>query len=709
MTVMPDLALPKSLETTPELSQWLRFAGEGEVQISVGKVEIGQGIMTALVQIAADALDVGAARIMIVRPSTAGSPDEGVTAGSLSIQDCGLSVRHVCAEVRELFRTEAAARLGTMPADLTLDDGTFLGPGNAQISYWDLAGSVPLDRPAIAARFDVKRRHPSGDEDLARVDIADKLFGRACFIQDRRPEAVIHGRVVHPRRLGSRRSGTEDVAAIAGQGVRVVEDGSFLGLLSDDELKVERAAARLREKIAWQGGDELPDQRTLAEWLRQQPVESKTESTGVPGEPAQTLSRTFFKPYLAHASIGPSCALACWSENGGSPRLRVWTHSQSIYNLRADLAVVFDLPLDAIVVEHADGAGCYGHNPADDVALDAALLARACPETVVRVQWSREDEMSCGPFGPAMRVELEVDLDSQGEISDWRHVIWSNGHSMRPGRAPQSTLIAAGEITGGAPCPIAANLPAAAGGGSDRNAMPLYQFPSTTITNNRLMVMPLRTSSMRSLGAFANVFAIESMMDEIARARGEDPIAFRLRHLKDMRARRVIEAAVAMLGDLPVIEGEGQGRGFAFSRYKNTGAYCAVFADITCTDEIRVDRLAIAVDVGEVINRDGVINQVEGGGIQATSWALKEAVLLQPDGVASRGWGSYPILRFSEVPAVAVRIVDAGDAPPLGAGEASQGPTGAAIANAFFSAVGSRIATFPFTRDNLLATMEQAT
>lgn len=704
MTSPSPPPLPKSLQSNPRLGQWLRIRPDGEVHVCVGKVEIGQGIATALLQMAAEALEVDPARIRMVPPSTAYSPDEGVTSGSLSIQDCGRSIRHVCAEVRELFRQEAAARFGTQADALTLDDGTIIGPGNARTSYWELADAVSLDRPATSGDRPVRRR-----AELPRVDISDKVFGRPRFIHDMRPEGMVHGRAVHPPRIGARRSGGEDLAALAGDDVRVIEDGAFIGLVSDSERAVETAAMRLREKIRWDGGETLPEETELEDWLRSQPVEPVVEAHGeAPSGAPRTLSRSFFKPFIAHGSMAPSCALAIWQGEEEATRLRVWTHSQGIYNLRADLALVLGIPPASILVEHVEGAGCYGHNPADDVALDAALLARACPGRVVRVQWSREDELAGGPFGPAMVVDLDVDLDARGDIVGWRHTIWSNGHSMRPGRGKSSTLRAAAEIDGGAPWPVAINMPASTGGGADRNAVPLYDFHSFRVTNNHLTVMPIRTSAMRALGAFANVFAIESMMDEVAGTRGEDPIAFRLRHLRDARARAVIEEAAHRGGWSLGARAEGRGRGFAFARYKNTGAYCAVVADITCEDEVRVNHLTVVVDVGEVISRDGVINQVEGGAIQATSWALKEAVRFDRNGILSRGWETYPILRFSEVPSVEVHIMDRPDVPPLGAGEASQGPTGAAIANAVFHAVGVRVTRLPFTRDNLIAAMELA-
>lgn len=692
--------LSKSLSANPLLSQWVRIRPDGSVDISPGKVEIGQGIATALLKMAAEALEVDPARIRLVRPATGTSPDEGVTSGSQSIQDCGRALRQVCTEVRELFRAEAASRLGAAMGDLALEDGTIVGPGNARLSYWELADSVPLDRPATPGVREIRRT----GVDVPRIDMADKVFGAPRFIHDMRPEGLLHGRTVPPPRIGARPAAKQDLAALVGPGIRVVKDGGFIGLLGEDELAVERAAARLQEKLVWDGGTPLPDEATLADWLRAQPVDPVIERRGEATTPAvRTLSHWFLKPYIAHGSMAPSCALACWQ---GAEDLQVWSHSQGIYNLRADLSVVFGLPPERIRVEHVEGAGCYGHNPADDVALDAALLARAVPGRAVRVQMSRDAELAGGPFAPAMRVDVELDLDAQGALSGWRHTIWSNGHSMRPGRSRASTLRAAADVAGGAPWPIAINMPAATGGGADRNSMPYYDIPAATVTNNRLTVMPIRTSAMRALGAFANVFAIESMIDEAAATLGEDPVTFRLRHLSDPRARAVVEEAARLSGWGTGAPREGTGRGFAFARYKNTSAYCAVVADVTCTDAVRVDKLLITVDVGEVISRDGVINQVEGGAIQATSWALKEAVHFSPEGILTRDWESYPILRFNEVPAVEVHILDRPDAPPMGAGEASQGPTGAAIANAVKDALGLRITRFPLTRDTLIEAME---
>ena len=387
-------------------------------------------------------------------------------------------------------------------------------------------------------------------------------------------------------------------------------------------------------------------------------------------------------------------------------RVHVWTHSQGVYLLRADLALVLRLPVDDITVEHMEGAGCYGHNGADDVALDAVLLARAAAGRPVRVQWSRADELSHAPFGAAMAIEIEAGLDAQNEIVGWRHQIWSNGHAARPGRAAQPALLAGTEIENPFPRMISSNPPQANGGGGDRNSIPLYDFPSWVIESHRLKTMPVRTSALRTLGGQGNVFAIESLLDEIACERGEDPVAFRLRHLRDERAKDVIRAAARRAGWKPPKK-PGIGHGAGFGRYKNTGAYCAVIAEVEGAEDIRVRKLTLAVDVGEAINPDGVINQIEGGAIQATSWVLKERVRFDRQRITSTGWSGYPVLRFTEIPDVEVELIQRSEIDPVGAGEAAHGPVTAAIANAVFDALGVRVRKLPITRDALIAAMEQ--
>jgi nicotinate dehydrogenase subunit B len=700
--------LPVSLVVNPKLSSWVKFGSDGEVTVSPGKVEIGQGIVTALAQIAADELDVDLARVQMVRASTAASPNEGVTSGSLSIQQSGRAIRHACAEIRQLFLGAAADRLGVETSALDISDGTISGPGNVRTSYWELAHDVSLDRDATAGAVPkpIARRALAGNS-VQRLDIPDKVFAEPRFIHDTALPAMLHGRMLRPEKSRAKLVELREDGARAVHGlIAIVRDGSFCGVVCETEAGAEAAIAALRKGATWSAGETLPDENNLAGFLKGQPVESTVidcKAASTAGEKTRTIRRQYSRPYIAHASIAPSCAMAQWSGD----RVHVWTHSQGVYLLRADLALVVRLPVEQITVEHLEGAGCYGHNAADDVALDAVLLAKAAGGRPVRVQWSRADEMTHAPFGAAMAIEIEADLDAQNEIISWRHSIWSNGHAARPGRASQPALLAAFELEHPYPRVISANPPQANGGGGDRNSIPLYDFPSWKIESHRLLTMPVRTSALRTLGGQGNVFAIESFLDEIAAERGEDPVAFRLRQLSDQRAKDVIRAAAKRANWRPAAKA-GTGYGIGFARYKNTGAYCAVVAEIEGEEDIRVKKLTIAVDVGEAINPDGVINQIEGGAIQATSWVLKERVRFDSERITSNSWTEYPILRFSEVPRVDVEVIQRSEIDSVGAGEAAHGPVAAAIANAVFDGLGVRVRDLPLTRDSLIAAMELA-
>ncbi len=700
--------LPVSLAANPRLSSWVRFAAGGEVTLSPGKVEIGQGILTALAQIAADELDIDIARVKMVRASTSASPNEGVTSGSLSVQHSGRAIRQACAEIRQLFLAAASDRLGVDTSALDITDGTISGPGNVRTSYWELADEVSLDRDATpaAASKSATQRALAGHS-VQRIDIPDKVFAHPRFIHDTALPGMLHGRVLRPDMSRAKLTGLREDSARAVPGmVAIVRDGSFSGVVCESERSADAALGALRKGATWSQGEALPNENDFAVFLKTQPVESTvidTRTAATVSAKTRTVRRQYTRPYIAHASIAPSCAMAQWSGD----RVRVWTHSQGVYLLRADLALVLKLPAENIAVEHMEGAGCYGHNAADDVALDAVLLAKAAGGRPVRVQWSRADEMTHAPFGAAMAIELEADLDAQNEIVGWRHSIWSNGHSARPGRASRPALLAGFELEQPFPRVISANPPQANGGGADRNSIPLYDFPCWTIESHRLLTMPVRTSALRTLGAQGNVFAIESFLDEIATERGEDPVAFRLRHLTDERAKDVIRAAAKRANWKPPTK-PGIGHGIGFARYKNAGAYCAVVAEIEGEEDISVRKLWVAVDVGEAINPDGVVNQIEGGAIQATSWVLKERVRFDSARITSKSWTEYPILRFSEVPAVEVDVIQRPEVDPVGAGEAAHGPVAAAIANAVFDCLGVRVRNLPITRDSLIAAMESS-
>jgi len=693
--------LPGSLHVNRRLGQWLRFHADGTVAVYSGKVEIGQGIVTALAQIAAEELDVTLARLRMVPACTATSPDEQVTSGSMSVQESGTALRHACAEARLIYLEAASTRLEVPLTDLEVADGVIRVRGtDRQTSYWELADDDLLDREAsgkVAPKV-ISAHHIVGSA-VQRLDIPDKVTGKPRFVHDMVLPGMLYGRVARPPSPGAALLEVDLAAVQAIPGVvAAVRDGRFLGVIAEREDIVVKALKKLIAAARWRETPSLPDMHDMTAFLKSQPLDTTLvgEKKADAAKPvAKSFAAAYTRPFLAHASIGPSCAIARWNAD----TVEVWTHSQGIYNLRTDLAMVLAMPQKSIIVQHVEGSGCYGHNAADDAAYDAVLLARAVPGKPVQMQWTREDELGWAPFGAAMHVELKAEVAADGRISTWRHEIWSNGHGTRPGRAKNPAMLAASHLEKPFERLIAINAALAAGGGSERNAIPLYNFERFEAINHRLLTMPVRTSALRSLGGHCNVFAIESFLDEIALELGVDPLEYRLRHLDDPRGRAVLEKAAAMAGWATRTKAEGRGMGMGFNKYKNSSAYCAVFAEIDAGREVRVEKLWIAVDVGLVINPDGVRNQIEGGAIQTVSWVLKEAVKFDRTRIESNTWETYPILRFSEVPKIEIELINRTEEKCVGAGEATHGPVAAAIANAVFDALGVRVRNMPLTAE----------
>jgi nicotinate dehydrogenase subunit B len=705
--------LPDSLAANPVLARWLDFSRDGEVTIRTGKVEYGQGIWTALAQVAAEELQVGLARVRVAPVSTSTSPDEGFTSGSRSVQDSGSALRQACALARELLLAAAAARLEVSPDALTVADGQIQADGRpAGLSYWSLAPARLLDRAELLAAGGrpVTARPPAewtvAGRSAARIDLPDKVTGRPRYLHDLVLPDMAYGRVVRPPSPGAELADLPDPGLPAG--VTLVRDGSFLGVVADTDRAALRAARRVSRAAEWRESPSLPEPGDLREFLLSGPSETQTVTDRADEAAAatatQSLTAEFTRPFIAHASIAPSCAIARWD---GGP-VTVWSHSQGIFALRAAIAAGLGLDPGQVTVNHVEGAGAYGHNGADDVAMDAVLLARAVPGRPVRVLWSREDEMTWTPLGPAMLARLSAGLDAGGRIVAWRQDVWSNGFIGRPGSGGEPRLLALTHIQGGRPMAPAPDGPPTGAMGSTRNAVPGYQIPDLHVTRHRRLDMPVRTSSLRSLGAHLNVFAIESFMDELAAAAGADPVEFRLAHLADPRARRVLAEAARMAGWPGRDRGETTGYGVAVARYKGQAGYCAAVAEVEAGTDVRARRLWLAVDVGRVINPDGVINQVEGGAVQSASWTLREQVRFGRDGITSATWETYPILRFTEVPEVTVRIVDASGEPETGAGELAQGPVAGAIGNAVADAIGVRVRDLPLTRDQVARAIEQS-
>ena len=717
---------PEPLKSHPLLRQWLALAADGQVHAFTGKVDLGQGISHALRLIVAEELRLPAERITMVPASTHFSPDEAVTSGSLSVQHSGAALRCAAAHLRESCRLGMAGRTGLALADVRCANGVFMAAGRSA-SYLELAPADGWDQ----AIDPVHAKSGHAPQDLVgsppaitpvRPDVAAKVFGEFEFIQDRVLPGMCHGMVFRPGTLTAEvidsdmRTLQSALQATPGV-IQVVRNGLLLGVLTETEHVLGQIAQKIENETAqgrlWRCQAEVPDLQDLPTWLKAQPLET-TVIVDTSGEPAgssglPTLSAEFHRPFLQHASVGLCCALAQWSPD--TP-LEVWSHSQGIYNLRRDLALAFGWPTDQVQVSHVEGAGCYGHNGADDVAWDAAWLAQQVPGRPVRVQWTRQAELGHAPLAPAMAVRIEARLGANGQLSEWTQTVWGQGHGTRPGRGATPALLGAWQTAEPAPVTLAVNAAMAVGGGSERNAQPPYDIASVQVINHRVLNMPFRVSAMRALGAPVNVLAAESVMDEWAHRLSQDPLAFRLAHLQGAAHTRAV-AVLQKVADMaawsaprPTDRPDGWGRGLAYARYKNTGAWCAVVVELVVAEKVRLHKVWIAADLGHVVDAEGAVNQLEGGALQAASWALCEAAQLSPQGVTSNDWSRYPILKFSDMPEVSVTLMPGENQDSLGAGECSAGPTCAAIANAIFDAIGVRVRGMPFTPDNLMRAIE---
>ncbi len=697
--------LPGSLKQAPLLDAWIRVGPDGAVTVFTGKAELGQGLKTALIQIAAEQLDLLPAAITLITADTALTPDEGFTAGSHSMQDSGTAILNAAAQVRALLVQAAAARLGSLPGALATRGGAVHAPDGQSLGYGPLAAGLSLHvQAAPGTPLKDPRQYRIVGTALPRVDIPAKLTGVASYVQDMRLPGMLHARAVRQPSAGAtlRRVDATPVERMPGV-LKVLRDGSYLAVVAEREWQAVTAWRALSAAAEWDETDLLPEQGSIAETLQAQPNRDiEVLHWAAPAAaPVRQVTARYTRPYQMHAAIGPSCALALFKDGG----LTVWTHSQGVYPLRTALAELLRLAPDQVHCIHVEGSGCYGHNGADDAAADAALIAHAMPGRPIRVQWMREQENLAEPYGPAMIAGATAALDGDGRVVAWDYAVWSNTHNRRPVKG--GLFIQNAALPEPLPVPPPAPIPMPEGDG-DRNSNPLYAFPNAHVVYHFVPDMPLRVSAMRGLGAYLNVFAIESLMDELAEAAGADPVAFRLRHLQDERARAVIADAAARFGwSGPRAPEPRQGRGFAFARYKNLGAYCAIALELAVeheTGSIRIGRVVASVDSGQPINPDGIRNQIEGAIVQSASWTLYEQVAFDRRHVTSRDWSGYPILRFPAVPdSVEVHIMNRPGQPFLGTGEAGQGPTAAAIANAVRDAAGVRLRDLPLSQGRVKA------
>jgi nicotinate dehydrogenase subunit B len=699
----PDL--PGSLKNNPVLESWIRIAPDGRTTVFSGKAELGQGIRTALLQVAAEELDLPPSAIEFITADTARTPDEGLTAGSHSMQDGGTALANAGANVRMLLSQAAARRWSIDPALVTTSgDGHVVASDGRRLGYGELAAGLSLHVDAIA---DAPRRRPDQyrtlGRDLPRVDIPAKLTGGEAYVQDLRMPGMLHARLVRGPSYGTRLVAANLDAARKMPGIiTVIRKGDFAAVVGRTEWQTIQAMRVAQASDYVRTIPPLPvgvGSHRLQSLASREIVVLDTHDGDRPVW--KSVAASYSRPWFSHGSIGPSCAVAL--AKGGE--LTLWSHSQGVFDMHRAVAELVGLTPDKVRCIHTPSAGCYGQNGADDVTAEAGLIAMALPGHPIRLQWMREQEFGWEPCGCGMVTKVEAAIGPDKRIAHWNYEVWSNSHNNRPVHAGGYAV--AQQVDPPFPMQEAKPIPMPEGDG-DRNANPLYVFPNMNVLYHFIPEMPLRVSALRSLGAHLNIFSLESMLDELALAGGVDPLAFRLAHMEDERARAVMIEATTRFGWANRPKGDGRrGCGMAFARYKNIGAYCALAMEIEVereTGAITVHRVNAAVDAGQAASPDGVRNQVEGGIIQSLSWVMREEVTYDLSKRTSFDWGSYPILRFEEIPgAVDVHVMHRPGQPFLGAGETSQGPTSAALANALADATGARLRDMPLTPDKVKA------
>jgi nicotinate dehydrogenase subunit B len=682
-----------------------------------GHVDLGTGIRTALAQIVAEELDIELQQLEMVLGHTEATPNQGPTIASASIQISAMPLRRAAAQARAQLLEWAATRLQVPIDALQVQAGCIScrpphGPAGERlrVSYGELLRGQRLhlqlaEQVALKAATDYRVVGHSSP----RLDIPAKATGGLTFVHDVRLAGMRHGRVILPPYAGrdagdfvGRSLLAVDRASIAHLPGRIelVIQGDFVGVVADRE---EQALAAMRAlKLHWKAAPALPSlhqPQELAAALRKQPSTPRLLRTEGHLESALTRctvrrQRSYIWPYQMHASIGPSCALADFHDG----QLRVWSGTQNPHMLRTDLARLLELDESLIEVIRMEAAGCYGRNCADDVAGDAALLAMAVGRPV-RLQLTREQEHQWEPKGAAQLIDVEAGLDRQGQLLAYDLAVRYPSND-----APLLALLLTGRLA-----PQARTLEM-----GDRTALPPYRYPHVQAVCHDMPPL-LRASWLRGVSALPNTFAHESMLDELAHAAAADPLEFRLRHLDDERALALLRATAERAqwptgahGSRGQLAADGllHGRGLAYARYVHSrfpgfgAAWSAWVIELQVdplSGHIHLQRVVVGQDTGMMVNPAGVQHQIHGNVIQALSRTVLERVAFDQQGVASREWGTYPIIGFADLPEIDVLLMPRPDQPPMGAGESASLPCAPALANAVFDATGLRLTAPPFT------------
>ncbi|MCL5424491.1 molybdopterin cofactor-binding domain-containing protein [Halomonas sp. NPDC076908] len=698
----------------PEI--FIAILSDGHILAFNGHVDLGTGIRTALAQIVAEELSVAFDSVTMVLGNPFEVPNQGPTIASASIQITAEPLRRAAAQAREHLLTLAAGRLSVGRETLRCQGG-YIHTSDTSVSYGELLVGARhalklADSPPLKPISD----YTVVGQSTSRVDIPDKVTGKLTFVHDLRLPSMVHGRVIRPPYVGHDRGdfiGTSlvavDESSVANCPglIKVVVIGDFVGVVAEREEQAAEAAKQL--KVEWRPVVGLPQLDNIEKALLELPSKQRIlleegDLDSALAKASHQLNRSYVWPFQLHGSIGPSCSVADAQEGA----LHVWSGTQNPHSLRAELARLTGLDESVITITRMETSGCYGRNCADDVGADAVLLSQAVGRPV-RVQLTREQEHTWEPKGAAQYMAIQGGLNADGSPTGYR---FSSRYPSNS--APTLALL----LTGATP-PV--DIPFEMG---DRTSVPPYHYPHRQIICEDVPTL-VRASWLRGVSALPNTFAHESYIDELAYLAGEDPVAYRLRYLTDARASELVEALVERTNWQPSIananpRSDGDwcyGRGFAYAQYvhsKFPGFGAALAAWVielkvnVKSGRIVVEQLYVGQDAGLMVNPAGVRHQVHGNVIQMLSRTLKERVTFEEGLPTSKEWGGYPILRFSELPAIDVLLLDRPELPPLGVGESASLPGAPAIANALFDATGVRFTHPPFTPDAVRKTLESS-
>jgi nicotinate dehydrogenase subunit B len=712
------------------LDSWIAVNADGTVTAYTGKCDLGQGMLTAQMQLVAEEIAVPFERVHLIQCDTEVCPDQGTTSGSQSTPTNfnSRNLAQAAATAREALLALASTRLG-IPADqLTAADGivSATADGSKRVSYGDLVAGRKFDLPMDPRA----KRKPAADwrvlgKPVPRVDMPAMVTGQFEFVHNVRVPNMLHGAVVRPPEVGATlvRVDEGSVAGMPGV-VKVVVKKNFVGVVAEKPWQARQAAAKLA--ATWTPGIGLPDQRTYFDHLRAQPsrdayVVKAADVDERLAKAATVVKATYLHPFQMHGAMGTSCAVA--DVQGG--KATIWSPTQSAYPTRSGVAMLLGVPVDSVRVVFTRGAGCYGINGADTVSYDAALLSQAVGKPV-RVQLSRKDEHAWENYGFPYVIDQRAGVDADGTIVVWDYEAWFASRGGRPGYDTPGNVIT-GMLAGYAPVAFTPRGAAEPAGEfrNGSNAAPSYVSGRVagraggagTIASERVLThtvdSPFFTGPLRSPSRLQNTFAHESFIDEIAAHVKADPVAYRLRHLRDPRLKEVISAAAKAAHWEPrpspdarnARTGVAAGRGMSAVAYEGTNGYVAMVAEVEVdqtTGAIATKRLFLAQDCGPVSNPDGMKNQIEGGALQGLSRALGEEVTWDDRKVTSVDWRTYHSLSLGfAVPSVESVLINRTDVPATGAGETAITIVAAAIGNAIFDATGARIRRVPFTPDHV--------